>query len=234
MKEGVIKSAQPLEKGGRVVMEINGTIKDGPFNESKEDYESRIALKIENAIANDTYDPDDYLPPEQRRDFYYIEKNLEWYMLSLGLNPENPDHVQKVKQYGTVELSIQSLDIKNVLAKKLIVDWLLINNIGFYKNSTLMVHRDMLNANQVLNIISFLIATKGIRINYYGGKKNRTIPISELIRIYKIFGVACTPAIIRLHKTHESKILKNKIHQSPSCKKTFGLFNLLYKEYKQV
>lgn len=36
MKEGTIKSAQPLDRGSRIVTESNGVIKDGPFNESKE------------------------------------------------------------------------------------------------------------------------------------------------------------------------------------------------------
>jgi hypothetical protein len=36
MKEGKLKSAAPLEKGSRIVTSTNGTIKDGPFNESKE------------------------------------------------------------------------------------------------------------------------------------------------------------------------------------------------------
>jgi hypothetical protein len=36
MKKGIIKSAQPLDKGSRIVSEANGIIKDGPFNESKE------------------------------------------------------------------------------------------------------------------------------------------------------------------------------------------------------
>ncbi len=36
MKEGKLKSAQPLEINGRIVSGKNGVIKDGPFNESKE------------------------------------------------------------------------------------------------------------------------------------------------------------------------------------------------------
>ena len=36
VKEGKLKSAHPTEKGGRLVQETNGTLKDGPFNESKE------------------------------------------------------------------------------------------------------------------------------------------------------------------------------------------------------
>ncbi|HEY4150840.1 MAG TPA: YciI family protein [Chitinophagaceae bacterium] len=36
MKEGKLKSANPVDKGSRVITESNGTLKDGPFNESKE------------------------------------------------------------------------------------------------------------------------------------------------------------------------------------------------------
>ena len=36
MKEGKLKSAQPLEINGRIVSGKNGVIKDGPFVESKE------------------------------------------------------------------------------------------------------------------------------------------------------------------------------------------------------
>jgi hypothetical protein len=54
MKEGVIKSAQPVEKGGRLVTEANGTIKDGPFNETKEviaGYFHIVAKDIEAAVG---------------------------------------------------------------------------------------------------------------------------------------------------------------------------------------
>jgi hypothetical protein len=36
MKHGKLKSAAPLDKGSRIVTDTNGTIKDGPFNETKE------------------------------------------------------------------------------------------------------------------------------------------------------------------------------------------------------
>jgi hypothetical protein len=36
MKEGILKSASPVDKGSRIITESNGTMKDGPFNESKE------------------------------------------------------------------------------------------------------------------------------------------------------------------------------------------------------
>jgi hypothetical protein len=35
-KQGKLKSAQPVDKGSRIVTDNNGIIKDGPFNESKE------------------------------------------------------------------------------------------------------------------------------------------------------------------------------------------------------
>jgi len=37
MKKGILKGANPIEKSGsRVITESNGTLKDGPYNESKE------------------------------------------------------------------------------------------------------------------------------------------------------------------------------------------------------
>jgi hypothetical protein len=37
MKKGILKGANPIEKSGsRIVTENNGTLKDGPFNETKE------------------------------------------------------------------------------------------------------------------------------------------------------------------------------------------------------
>jgi hypothetical protein len=54
MKKGSIKSAQPLDKGSRIVTEANGTLKDGPFNESKEviaGYFHIVANDIDDAVA---------------------------------------------------------------------------------------------------------------------------------------------------------------------------------------
>jgi hypothetical protein len=34
--KGVLKSANPVDKGSRIVSENNGVLKDGPFNETKE------------------------------------------------------------------------------------------------------------------------------------------------------------------------------------------------------
>ena len=53
MKEGKLKSAAPLEKGSRVVTEQNGTMKDGPFNETKEviaGYFHIVAKDIQEAV----------------------------------------------------------------------------------------------------------------------------------------------------------------------------------------
>jgi len=53
MKEGKLKSAQPLESGGRVVIGRNGVTRDGPFNESKEvvaGYFLILADDIEDAV----------------------------------------------------------------------------------------------------------------------------------------------------------------------------------------
>src|SRR4029079_11527106 len=36
VKKGKLKNANPVDKGSRIVTESNGTMKDGPFNETKE------------------------------------------------------------------------------------------------------------------------------------------------------------------------------------------------------
>jgi hypothetical protein len=64
MKEGTIKSAQPLDSGSRIITGTNGNLKDGPFNESKEvvagyfhivakDMDSAVAIAKANPIFND-------------------------------------------------------------------------------------------------------------------------------------------------------------------------------------
>jgi hypothetical protein len=64
MKEGTIKSAQPLDNGSRIVTGTNGVMKDGPFNESKEvvagyfhivakDMDAAVAIAKANPIFND-------------------------------------------------------------------------------------------------------------------------------------------------------------------------------------
>lgn len=64
MKEGTIKSAQPLDSGSRIVSGANGVLKDGPFNESKEvvagyfhivakDMNDAVAIAKANPIFND-------------------------------------------------------------------------------------------------------------------------------------------------------------------------------------
>jgi hypothetical protein len=64
MKQGVIKSAQPLDRGSRLVTQTDGMLKDGPFNESKEvvagyfhivanDMEAAVAIAKANPIFND-------------------------------------------------------------------------------------------------------------------------------------------------------------------------------------
>jgi hypothetical protein len=54
MKEGKLKSAQPVDKGSRIVTSENDVIKDGPFNESKEviaGYYHIVAKDIDEAVA---------------------------------------------------------------------------------------------------------------------------------------------------------------------------------------
>ncbi len=64
MKEGTIKSAQPLDSGSRIVTSANGVLKDGPFNETKEviagyfhivakDMDAAVAIAKANPIFND-------------------------------------------------------------------------------------------------------------------------------------------------------------------------------------
>jgi hypothetical protein len=53
IKEGKLKSAQPLDRGSRIVTESGGVIKDGPFNESKEviaGYFHIIASDVDEAV----------------------------------------------------------------------------------------------------------------------------------------------------------------------------------------
>jgi len=53
MKEGKLKSAAPLDKGSRIISSVDGTIKDGPFNESKEiiaGYFHIVATDIQEAV----------------------------------------------------------------------------------------------------------------------------------------------------------------------------------------
>ena len=64
MKEGKLKSANPVDKGSRIVTSVNGVIKDGPFNESKEviagyfliqadDMDEAVEIAKANPIFND-------------------------------------------------------------------------------------------------------------------------------------------------------------------------------------
>jgi hypothetical protein len=54
MKQGKIKSAQPLDKGSRIVSKSDGYVKDAPFIETKEviaGYFLVVADSIEEAVA---------------------------------------------------------------------------------------------------------------------------------------------------------------------------------------
>ena len=64
VKEGKIKSAQPLDRGSRIVSKNEGLIKDAPFNETKEviagyflieaaSLEEAVAIAKANPIFND-------------------------------------------------------------------------------------------------------------------------------------------------------------------------------------
>ena len=65
MKNGILKAANPIEKtGSRVITSHNGTLKDGPFNESKElvagffhitakDMDEAVEISKKNPIFND-------------------------------------------------------------------------------------------------------------------------------------------------------------------------------------
>lgn len=65
LKKGILKGANPIEKtGSRIVTDNNGTLKDGPFNESKEvvagffhittaDINSAVAIAKANPIFKD-------------------------------------------------------------------------------------------------------------------------------------------------------------------------------------
>src|SRR5690349_9398587 len=64
VEKGIIKSAQPLDKGSRVISMENGLIKDAPYNETKEviagyflinaeSIEKAVAIAKENPIFHD-------------------------------------------------------------------------------------------------------------------------------------------------------------------------------------
>ena len=65
MKEGKLKNANPIEtSGSRIISQQNGTLKDGPFNESKEvvagyfhitvaDIDEAVQIAKGNPIFND-------------------------------------------------------------------------------------------------------------------------------------------------------------------------------------
>jgi len=54
IKEGILKNANPIDKGSRIITESSGILKDGPFNESKEvvaGYFHIVASDIDEAVA---------------------------------------------------------------------------------------------------------------------------------------------------------------------------------------
>jgi hypothetical protein len=54
IKEGILKNANPIDKGSRIISESNGVLKDGPFNESKEvvaGYFHIVARDIDEAVT---------------------------------------------------------------------------------------------------------------------------------------------------------------------------------------
>lgn len=64
MQDGKLKNANPTDKGGRVIFDQNGSLKDGPFNESKEvvagyfhisakDIDEAVQIAKNNPIFND-------------------------------------------------------------------------------------------------------------------------------------------------------------------------------------
>ncbi len=64
MQESKLKSANPVDKGSRIVTAANGVLKDGPFNESKEviagyflieakDMDEAVEIAKANPIFND-------------------------------------------------------------------------------------------------------------------------------------------------------------------------------------
>lgn len=64
IKEGKLKTANPVDKGSRIVTENNGVVKDGPFNETKEavagyfiisanDIPEAVGIAKANPIFND-------------------------------------------------------------------------------------------------------------------------------------------------------------------------------------
>lgn len=53
IKEGILKNANPVDKGSRLITGSNGVLKDGPFNESKEvvaGYFHIVAKNMDEAV----------------------------------------------------------------------------------------------------------------------------------------------------------------------------------------
>jgi hypothetical protein len=48
MTEGKLKNAAPVDKGSRIITESNGTLRDGPFNETKEVVAGYFLIAAEN------------------------------------------------------------------------------------------------------------------------------------------------------------------------------------------
>jgi len=64
IKDGILKSANPVDRGSRIITGSGGMLKDGPFNESKEvvagyfhivakDMDEAVAIAKANPIFND-------------------------------------------------------------------------------------------------------------------------------------------------------------------------------------
>jgi len=64
IKDGILKSANPVDRGSRIITGSGGMLKDGPFNESKEvvagyfhivakDMDAAVAIAKANPIFND-------------------------------------------------------------------------------------------------------------------------------------------------------------------------------------
>ena len=54
IKDGILKSANPVDKGSRIITGSGGMLKDGPFNESKEvvaGYFHIVAKDMDEAVA---------------------------------------------------------------------------------------------------------------------------------------------------------------------------------------
>lgn len=83
-KKGTLKSAQPLERGGKMISHPSGAFKDGPYNETKETivgYYHIIAKDLDEAVAIAKANPEmEFIPGSkiEIRPIKGIEESIDY------------------------------------------------------------------------------------------------------------------------------------------------------------